>query len=237
MDLNRTVCSLIGGFTFLLLTMIVAAQGQAAPAPFQRMVLAPGCYVLAPGGFYDVSAFCLDEGVPAPAPGTRLGSVPDSLGDTFIKMSDQSVVGLQAALETHLIRMEGLGGQNYFRVRVKNLTGHKLEICINAPTVVMGDEGYPTADLKKTYAQLVRVLPRASDADHSKDQDSDNQDLETHLKLQKTIWDILEKSRDPEEKDLNNTENSSTSATSHKGSPSSKNCVGRSDSTMLCADK
>src|ERR1700735_327889 len=128
----------------LLLALIMIGAAPAPAKPFQRIVLAPGCYVLTPGGIYDVSAYCLDESMPAPAPGTILASAPDTLGQT--------------AMQRGLISLEGLGGRDYFHIRVHNLSSTRIEICVTSPTVLLGDEGYPTADLKKIYRELTGIL-------------------------------------------------------------------------------
>jgi hypothetical protein len=167
----------------LLIALIVSGAAPAATPPFQRIVLAPGCYVLAPGGLYDVSAYCLDESMPAPAPGAVLASAPDSLGQTVIK-SGNAVTSLQTAMQRGLISLEGLGGRDYFHIRVHNLSPARIEICVTSPTVLLGDEGYPTADLKKIYPQLTGILTRTGVTAPA----AGNQELETHLKVQKQIW-------------------------------------------------
>jgi len=169
----------------LLLALLSIGAAPVAARPFQRIVLAPGCYVLSPGGTYDVSAYCLDESMQAPAAGTILASAPESLslGQTVIKIG-KSVTSLQNAAQRGLIRLEGLGGADYFHVRVRNLTAGKVEICVTSPTVVLGDESYPTVDLKKIYPELVRILTQAGGTAPA----SGNQDLETHIKVQKQIW-------------------------------------------------
>ena len=166
----------------LLLALLVLG---AAPAnkPFQRVVLAPGCYEIRPGGFYDVSAYCLDETMQAPAPGTVLAGAPESMGRTVIK-SGSAVASLQAAMQRGLIRLEGLGGGDYFHIRVRNLSADKIEICVTSPTVVLGDDGFPTADLKKLYPEIVRLMTQAGGNGPA----TGAQEIETHIKLQKQIW-------------------------------------------------
>jgi hypothetical protein len=167
----------------LLMALVLAAAAPSVGKPFQRIVLAPGCYVLTPGGTYDVSAYCLDEETPAPAPGTVLSSAPESLGRTVIK-SGNLATSLQTAMQRGMISLEGLGGVDYFHIRVRNLTGDRIEICVTSPTVLLGDEGYPTTDLKKIYPQLTAILTQAGGPTPA----SGNQELETHLKIQKRIW-------------------------------------------------
>lgn len=176
--------------TFILVLALLLIG--AAAKPFQRLVLAPGCYVVAPGGTYDVSAYCLDESMPAPAPGTVLASGPDTLGQTVIK-SGGSVISLPVAMRRGLISLEGLGGADYLHVRVRNLSSNRIEICVTSPTILLGDEGYPTADLKKIYPQLAGILTQAGGTAAT----SGNQDLETHLKVQERIWAAVARQTDP----------------------------------------
>jgi hypothetical protein len=215
--------------------LLAALPAPAADVPFQRMVLAPGCYVLEPHAFTDVSAFCLDEELPAPGHGVLLASVPDALGDTFLRLKGQKL-GLQAALEQHLIRMEGLGGQNYFHVRIRNLSSARIEICINAPTVVAGDSGYPTADLAKIYGEIVRVLPHASDAEHSKGKDSDNEELETEVRLQKKLWDVTEKARNEAADHAEDPIPASPSAADRPAVARQKDCTAKTDTAVVCSE-
>jgi hypothetical protein len=167
----------------VLLALLSIGAATLAVKPFQRIVLAPGCYVLTPGGTYDVSAYCLDESMPAPAAGTVLAGAPESLGQTVIK-SGGAVTSLPMAMRRGLIRLEGLGGADYLHVRVRNLSRDRIEICVTSPTILLGDEGYPTADLKKLYPQLAAILTQAGGTASV----SGNQDLETHLKIQERIW-------------------------------------------------
>jgi hypothetical protein len=169
----------------LIVLLALLSIGAATPTakPFQRLVLAPGCYALTPGGIYDVSAYCLDESMPAPAPGTVLVGAPGSLGQTVVK-SGGVVTSLPAAMRRGLISLEGLGGADYLHVRVRNLSSDRIEICVTSPTILLGDEGYPTADLKKIYPQLAGILTQTGGTASV----SGNQDLETHLKIQERIW-------------------------------------------------
>jgi hypothetical protein len=171
-----------GRFALLLLAVVALGAAPAAK-PFQRVVLAPGCYEIKPGGFYDVSAYCLDETEQAPAPGTVLAGAPESMGRTVIK-TGSAVASLQAAMQRGLIRLEGLGGGDYFHIRVRNLSADKIEICVTSPTIVLGDDGYPTADLKKLYPEIVRLMTQAGGNGPA----SGAQELETHIKLQRQIW-------------------------------------------------
>ena len=96
-------------FVLLLALLMVAAAPGGPGKPFQRVVLAPGCYVIAPGGFYDVSAYCLDESMQAPAPGTTMAAAPDTMGKTVIKVGS-TVTSLQSAMQRGTIQLDGLGG-------------------------------------------------------------------------------------------------------------------------------
>jgi hypothetical protein len=174
-------------FVLLLALLMVAASAPGGPGkPFQRVVLAPGCYVIAPGGFYDVSAYCLDESMQAPAAGTVIAAAPETMGKTVIKIGS-AVTSLQTAMQHGTIRLEGLGGADYFHIRVRNLSAGKIEICVTSPTVLLGDEGYPTEDLKKVYREIADIMTQAGGTA----QTGGSSDLETHLKIQKRIWEVM----------------------------------------------
>jgi hypothetical protein len=183
----------IARLILLGMALLLLGAAPAPPSKVQRLVLAPGCYVLAPGGFYDVSAYCLDQSLQAPAPGTTLTGVPEALGQTVIK-SGNKVASLQTALERGLIRLEGLGGGDYFHVRVRNLSPDRLEICVTTPTVLMGDAGYPIADLKRAYPELAKLLTADGKAPGSS-----NEALEAHIRVQQQIWDKLAQLAPPED--------------------------------------
>jgi hypothetical protein len=233
MTMRAAWFALLAAFALLF---VAAPAGRTADMPFQRMVLAAGCYVIEPHAFTDVSAFCLDQELPAPGHGVVLASAPDALGDTFLTI-DHKKVGLDSALDQHLIRLEGLGGQNYFHVRIRNMGAARIEICINAPTVVMGNSGYPTADLTKIYGEIIRVLPHASDAEHSRAKDSDNEELEATLALQKKLWEVTEKARLDEEERLDERTPGETGPADRPALTLPKNCAGTPGSTLVCTEK
>jgi hypothetical protein len=213
---------------WLLCALILAAAAPAGAKPFQRLVLAPGCYVLAPGGTYDVSAYCLDESTPAPAPGTVLASAPESLGQTVIKIGN-AAASLQTALKRGTISLEGLGGADYFHIRVRNLTADKIEICVTSPTVLLGDDGYPTTDLKKLYPLLAPMMKEAGGAAPA----SGNQELETHLKIQKQIWEAMANLKAAA--DRNGADGLLFGQTA--GQAASRDCVGPPNTVVLCPER
>jgi hypothetical protein len=221
---------LIARIAAVLLALLSIGATPAAARPFQRIVLAPGCYVLAPGGTYDVSAYCLDESMQAPAPGTVLASAPDSLGQTVIKFGT-SVTSLQTATRRGLIQLEGLGGADYFHIRVRNLSSNKIEICVTSPTVLLGDEGYPTTDLKKAYPELARILTQAGGPAPA----SGNQDLENHLKIQKQIWAAMAAAK-PAAARRDGSDWSPYDQGADRGVPDDKECTGPPGTVILCTE-
>jgi|GEM_PF-3928874 hypothetical protein len=214
----------------LLLALLSIGAAPAATKPFQRIVLAPGCYVLTPGGTYDVSAYCLDESMPAPAPGTVLASAPESLGQTVIKFGG-TITSLPTAMQRGLISLEGLGGGDYFHIRVHNLSPNRIEICVTSPTVLLGDEGYPTADLKKIYPQLTAILT----GNGGSAPDSGNQELETHIKLQKQIWAAIDAAKAPADR-RDGADWSPYDERAARAVSDGKDCTGPPDTVVLCTE-
>jgi hypothetical protein len=214
------------GFAALLLMVVLAGTAAAEPPPFQRMVIAPGCYVLAPGKSFDVDAYCLDEARQAPASGALLAKAPDALGDTVVKLGDGSVVGLKAALARYAVQIEGLG--DFSRVRIKNLTGDRLEICINSPTVVMADDGTTTGDLSRIYDRIRRILA-AQPATRQSDQDA-------HDAKQRALWQEAAEEAAKAERGEERARTGSSAAPRPR-SPDPAKCVGRSDAVVVCSDQ
>lgn len=215
-------------FVLLLALLMVAAAPGGPGKPFQRVVLAPGCYVIAPGGFYDVSAYCLDESMQAPAPGTVIAAAPETMGKTVIKTGN-AVASLQSAMQHGTIRLEGLGGADYFHVRVRNLSAGKIEICVTSPTVLLGDEGYPTEDLRKVYRQIADVMTQAGGTAQS----GGTSDLETHLKIQKRIWEVMATVR-PKSDSKDDGAWPGPVEGSKRGVTSPTDCAGPPNSVVVC---
>jgi hypothetical protein len=167
----------------LLLAVAVSWSGvhsaEAASRHSQRMVLAPACYSIAPGASYDASAYCLDKSLPAPAAGEVLASAPFGFGDTRIKAGATSAVTLQEALAAHLIRIEGLGRDDYDHVRILNLSGQTLGICSTEPSIVAGDADAPTKDLAPLYP-TIRSLAK------------ETPDPASHAALQEKLWQTVD---------------------------------------------
>jgi hypothetical protein len=172
---------------FLLLAVTAAGCGRAEAAATQRMIIPPGCYSLAPGDHYDVSAYCIDQSFAAPASGAVLGYAPASFGEAAVVIEGGIPLTLQAALEQHLIAIEGLG--DHLRVRLKNLTAQKLQICIRAPTVVMGNGDYYSGDLPQIYDAIAKMLTPTKEVDPSAASTED--DNAAHDKLQRRLWAVV----------------------------------------------
>ncbi|MFI4988478.1 MAG: hypothetical protein ACHQF3_13650, partial [Alphaproteobacteria bacterium] len=173
----------------MLMALLAASAVQAATAGVQRMVIAPGCYILPPGEAQVVPAYCLDRSMAAPTAGAILSNAPRPFGTTRVKLSDGRSVALQSALEQRMLQVEGAGDDAH--VRLRNLTATELEICINSPTVVMANGDYATADLPQLYDIILRVLspdgPTRKDA--AKDSAGPARDL--HAQLQEELWNAV----------------------------------------------
>jgi hypothetical protein len=167
-----------------LLALILAAAFAPAPAEaaFQRMLLAPGCYAIAPGGHYDVAAYCLDQALAAPASGALLSYAPQRYGSAAVRLGSGRSLSLQEALEKGLLQIQGLGDKA--TVRLVNPGLEKIELCITTPTVLMGNGQFFTADLAKTYGKIAALV--AADKTSS----AETPDA-AHDKLQRAIWDAV----------------------------------------------
>jgi hypothetical protein len=137
----------------LIVTLTLPANAAQPAARPQRMLLVPGCATIAPGAFYDASAYCLDQDAPAPPQGASMTGVPRGLGRATVVVGAGGM-DLQTALARHLVGLESRGPDDYFQVRLRNLTAQTLRICIQTPTVIAADGAYPTDDLVKSYAQI-----------------------------------------------------------------------------------
>jgi hypothetical protein len=167
---------------FLLLALIAAAA-PALAAPAQRMVIAPGCYSLAPGDHYDIPAYCLDQSFVPPASGAELSEAPAQFGNAAVLIEGGLPLSLQAALQQHLVAIEGLG--DHTSLRLRNLGATPLQICIRAPTVVMGSGDNYTGDLPTLYPHIAQVLASAGASPPHPSQDEDR---EAHDRLQRRLW-------------------------------------------------
>lgn len=251
MDLRlvkSTMSAAAGWIIIIALTIVATPPAHAAASGFQRMVLAPGCYVLAPGKDDDIVAYCLDQTLPAPASGSILSNAPASYGNAVVKVDGKSPMTLQDALARHLLQIEGLG--DHLRVRIRSLAPNELEICINAPTIVMGNGQYYTGDLAQMYDQIVRVIgPPGGDV--GKDAANDEAaELESRVKLQQKLWNAVRqydenaaKAADQEIYDelsrriFFDMPDHPDAAGAPRAAPNRSKCVGQSDSVEVCIDR
>jgi len=225
----------------IVLTTAVS-QGLAAMAGStigsQRMVMAPGCYVLRPGKYDDVSAFCLDQSRSAPSSGAVLSNAPPGLGDAVIKAKDGSRVTLQSALAQNMIQLEGLGDD--LHVRIRNLTGMQLEICINAPTVVMESGNSYSGDLAKIYGQILEILLPAAGKTASTADAGTPSERDTRTKTQAKLWSAVNAADEAEAKELDRAMSPSPfdardSAVPTWYFPRKSKCTGQTSSVEVCA--
>jgi hypothetical protein len=202
------------------------------------MVMAPGCYTLAPGDYDDVSAFCLDQSRAPPASGAILGNAPPTLGAAVLKVEGRSPITLQSALAQNMIQLEGLGDD--LHVRIRNLTNTRLEICIDAPTVVMENGDSYTGDLAKVYGQIVRILkPSAGDTGQSGKSDSASE-RDARAKTQAKLWTAVNAADEAEAKEKGRTMLPGPFDTSGESAPAwyfpnKSKCTGGTSSVEVCA--
>ncbi len=225
-----------------MLTLAAAAPAPAAAAGFQRMVIAPGCYALAPGKSLEVPAYCLDQSMAPPASGAILANAPQSFGATLVKTAAGGGLTLQAALEQHLLQVEGAGSDA--RVSLRNLTESPLEICVTTPTVIMANGNYAIGDLPKLYEQIVGILAPAGPAAKEVAPNAEEKQLDEHARRQQALWDAVNAANN------RNAEEEAYRALSHRilfgtvdepgaagasgSAPGRSKCSGQSNSVEIC---
>lgn len=169
-------------FTIVVLAVVASLPMPAAGAGLQRMVLAPaGCFVLAPGGYSDAAAYCLDQSRAPPPEGAILSNVSASLDRATVRSGGTASLTLAQALAQQVVRIEGRGNDQ--RLRLRNLTDRTVEICIGAPTVVMGNGETDTKDLDRIRGEIAQLLAHVPDPSDARAQAA------TQLKL----WDLVNK--------------------------------------------
>ena len=172
----------------ILVLLAVAAGGHGAPAAeIQRMAVAPGCYVLAPGQFYDVSAYCLDQSRAPPPLGAILSYVPADFDAAAIKPAGGAPMTLSEALTRGVVRIEGLGNRD--RLRIANLTGGTVEICVTGPTVLIGNGETYAGDLEKIRGRLAGLLGSGGKA--GADPGNGGAGPKTSANVQRKLWDAV----------------------------------------------
>jgi hypothetical protein len=167
----------------LSLLILVAAllPGLAAAQPVQRMLVAPGCYTLAPGQSADVTAYCLDQKLRAPPQGAILSEAPSALGKAVVYRG-KAMTPLLAAMSEGALRIEGVG--EYSQIRLRNISSEPLTVCFMEPTVVMAVDGAPGA-LKSAYERLKALVAE------SRPETPASPDLEQRAETQRQIWDLV----------------------------------------------
>jgi hypothetical protein len=176
-----------------ILLILAAGLAKPAAAETQRMVIAPGCYHLAPGQYLDADAYCLDRRLAAPTAGAQLSNAPASLGVTEVKIGGGTAMPLQMALDRQIVRIEGVGGEDFTRVRVRNLTQSQVELCVYAPTVLTENQGDSIGDLHLAYDKIARILKPVPDSKASK---SDEASRDEHDQRQEAVWQSVEAAND-----------------------------------------
>ena len=211
----------------LFAALAIALAGGPAAALTQRMVMAPGCYTLAPGKSVDVAPYCLDEERQAPASGSILAKAPTALGKAAVRLDDGATVPLEEALARYLVQIEGLG--DFSHVRIVNRSGAMVEICIDRPTVVMAADGSAT-DLGRIYDRIVNILgPNGAGVDRRA---SARPDADA---MQRRLWDAVKLAAPvPAETPSSRPTPSVTPPARQVPTPEPSTCVGGTDTITLC---
>jgi hypothetical protein len=207
-----------------------------AAAESQRMILAPGCYNLTPGKYFDADAYCLDRAFAAPASGSLLGNAPAGLGQAQIQVNGGASFSLQEGLARHIVQIEGLG--DHLQVRIRNLTADKVKICISSPAVVMAAEDGYTGDISKIYDQIVRVVTQHGGIDDQELHNSDSAKTESmHAELQQTLWDAIIAASQHELRRQPVSQRLRPSVELPQFTPNAAQCVGQPGDMQICRVK
>ena len=224
------------------LATLAAVPGWASMAGStigsQRMIVAPGCYVLSPGKYDDVSAFCLDQSRSAPVSGAVLSNAPPALGEAVVKSNDGTRMTLQSALAQNMIQLEGIGDD--LHVRIRNLTDTQLEICINAPTVVMESGDSYTGDLTKIYAQIVAIFQPAAGKTAGTAEAGAASERDARAKKQEKLWNAVNAVDEAEAKEMNRAMSPDPFDARDSSAPTwyfprKSKCTGQTGSVEVCA--
>lgn len=172
----------------LVLAGSIGVPTIALASQTQRMVLAPaGCHLLAPGGYADADAYCLDQSRSRPADGAALPAVLASLDEASVKIAGMPPLTLSQALARHFVEVSGRDSNRVLRLR--NLTERTVEICVNGPTVVMGAGGEDTRDVERIRDQIKRLLRARAGAQEG-----------SHEAIQQKLWAAVNASEAAESK-------------------------------------
>lgn len=223
----------------MLLAASIGGTMPTSASDMQRMALVPGCHVLPPGAFEDLSAYCLDQSRQPPREGAILSSVSTSLDKAVVKIADRAPLALSAALNAHVVQIEGLGNRRQLRIR--NLGDRAVEICIDGPTVVMGNGETYSADLDKIRDRIARLLTPAKSRSNVAGRGDDGPETIAHTVTQQELWDAVNKvHRDESKESAPGIFFGPLPPRDAKKPPSvvpnRANCAGRVDSAELCIE-
>ena len=226
----------------LLLATLSAGAALAITPGFQRMVIAPGCYALAPGQSVEVPAYCLDQDMAPPPQGAILPNAPSKFGTALVKIAAGGALSIQAALDQHLLQVEGAG--NDAHVRLRNLTSSRLELCIGSPPVVMANGDYASGDLAKLYQRIARILAPAGAAAEGNDEKT----KALHAERQQALWQAVNEAADKNAEEdaykalsqrilfgtAGSTEGGTGSAAASGSAPTRARCSSESNGIEIC---
>lgn len=170
----------------IALVALLAAEGapdRAAASDMQRMLLAPAaCRALAPGATAEASAYCLDQSRRPPVEGAILASVPAAFDQARVEIAGARPMSLSQALARHLIEIEGGGSDRLLRLR--NNGAEAVEICIDGPTVVMGNGEAAARDIAAVSDTISRLVGEAGETGEAGD-------AHAHADTQRKLWEAV----------------------------------------------
>jgi hypothetical protein len=221
--MRRNLLPLVTG-----LGLLVALLRPALAEPLQRMLVAPGCYELAPGKSADISAYCLDQGRRAPPHGALLTEAPASLGDAIARRGAETIP-LKVAITDGLLQIEGLG--EFSQLRLRNVSGETIAVCFGQPTVVMGVDG-SVGSLEGAYDGIKELIARRSR------EAATAPDAKLHGETQRELWDLVNRA---EERSSPRTPRQGSAPAESGDAPSTRpsprrECIGEPGSTVICAE-
>jgi len=156
------------------------APDIAVASDMQRMLLAPAaCRALTPGATADDNAYCLDQTRRPPVEGAILASVPAAFDKARVEIAGAGPMSLSQALARHLIEIEGGGSDRLLRLR--NTSAETVEICIDGPTVVMGNGEAATRDIAALHDTISRLVAHSGKAG----------DERAHADTQRKLWEAV----------------------------------------------
>jgi hypothetical protein len=150
-------------FAFFASLFIICSSSADAEI-YQRMLLLSGTVTVGAGGSGEIPTRCLDQFSHQPPRGLSYKSVPSDFGTATVQVGSDSPIPLQLAIQQGIISLEGFDGEEYTKLRIKNLNSSKsVRVSVSRSAVILPDESYPTDDLKGIYPALAEYQHRKPD--------------------------------------------------------------------------